>query len=142
MNKILFLLAIVTISSCSIVPNRMFTTPKDYRFAKDTTQDLRRPYIIQSEDKIELHIYSNDGFKLIDITQSTISQSSNSEGIEYLVEENGEIKLPVIGRVILKGLSINEAENFLQDKYSKYYKDPFIVIKGRLKFCVVSFANV
>ena len=129
MNKILFLLVIVTISSCSIVPNRMFTTPKDYTFAKDTTQDLRRPYIIQSEDKIELHIYSNDGFKLIDITQSTISQSSNSEGIEYLVEENGEIKLPVIGRVILKGLSINEAENFLQDKYSKYYKDPFIVIK-------------
>jgi polysaccharide export outer membrane protein len=130
MNKLFFFAALLALSSCTIAPNRMFKTPENYEFAVDSTPKTKGPYIIQADDKIELHIFSNDGFKLIDITNSTISQSSDySQGLDYLVEENGETKLPVIGPTNLKGLSIKEAEAMLQLKYSKYYKDPFVVIK-------------
>jgi polysaccharide export outer membrane protein len=129
MNKFFFLAALLVISSCKLVPNRMFMTPPGYSFAKDSLQKSDTPYIIQSNDKFELHIFSNDGFKLVDITQSNISQTASSEGITYEVQFNGEAKLPVIGQIALKGLSIKEAELLLQEKYSKYYKDPFVLIR-------------
>jgi polysaccharide export outer membrane protein len=129
MNKIFFLAIVLAFSSCRLVPNRMFKTPGDYSFAKDTVNKTPGPYIMQGGDKIELHIFSNDGFKLVDITQSNLSQSASDENIVYFVEENGESKLPVIGRIMLKGLSIKDAETLLQEKYSKYYKDPFVLIR-------------
>ncbi len=141
MNKIFFLAALISMSSCSLVPNRMFNTPKDYVFAKDTSTVPGGPYIIQSEDKMELHIFSNDGFKLVDITQSTISQTANSEGIQYIVEQNGEVKMPVIGRINLKGLNIREAESLLQEKYSKYYRDPFVLLRVVSRRAYVFFSH-
>ena len=141
MNKILFLAVLVALSSCSLVPNRMFKTPKDYSFAQDTSKSLKGPYIIQSNDKIELHIFSNDGFKLVDITSSSISQNANTEGIQYEVEQNGEVKMPVIGRINLKGLNIKEAENLLQEKYSKYYRDPFVILRVVSRRAYVFFAH-
>lgn len=129
MKKLLLFIAIASLSSCSLVPNRMFKTPKDYEFARDTSDAFKKPYYIQVEDHIQMHIFSNDGFKLVDITSSNLSQSSNSENIDYIVDENGHAKLPVIGLFYLKGLSIKEAENKLQEQYAKYYKDPFVLIR-------------
>src|SRR5687768_7122776 len=129
MNKFLLFLALLAMSSCRLVPNRMFKTPSDYKFAQDTTNKAQLPYYIQAGDKIEMHIFSNDGFKLVDITTANLSQSSNAEGIVYIIEETGDVKLPVIGRILLKGQSIQDAENILQEKYSKYYKDPFVIIR-------------
>jgi polysaccharide export outer membrane protein len=129
MKKLLLFLAIACLASCSIVPNRMFKTPKEYEYATDTTDKSKLPYYIQVEDRIEMHIFSNDGFKLVDVTSSTLSQSNADENVSYTVDENGEIKFPVIGRIFVKGLSIKEAENQLQEKYSKYYKEPFVIIK-------------
>jgi polysaccharide biosynthesis/export protein len=129
MNKILLCLALLAISSCRMVPNRMFKTPSDYKYAQDTTNKSQLPYYIQAGDKIEMHIFSNDGFKLVDITSSNLSSSSNTEGIVYIIEETGDVKLPVIGRISLKGMSIKDSENLLQEKYSKYYKDPFVLVR-------------
>ncbi len=129
MNKLFFLAILLAFSSCQLVPNRMFKTPADYSYAQDTVHKTPGPYIIQSEDKIEMHIFSNDGFRLIDITSANLSQAANTDGITYIIEENGEVKLPVIGRIRLKGYSIKDAEVLLQEKYSTYYKDPFVIIR-------------
>ncbi len=141
MNKIYLIAVVFTISSCTLVPNRMFNTPKDFTFSKDTSTVPKGPYIIQSDDKIDLHIFSNDGFKLIDITQSNISQNASNEGIQYIVELNGDVKMPVIGRIKLKGLNIKEAEILLQEKYSKYYRDPFVVLRVVSRRAYVFFAH-
>ena len=129
MKKLLLFIVIAAMSSCTLVPNRMFKTPKDYEFAKDTTQASTKPYYIQIDDHLDMQIFSNDGFKLIDVTASNISQGNNSENVTYNIDEKGEVKLPVIGRYYLKGLSIKEAEDQLQQQYSKYYKDPFVLIR-------------
>lgn len=128
MNKFLLLAVLLAFSSCRLVPNRMFQTPPGYVFAQDSLKRLDGPYIIQSDDKLELHIYSNDGFQLVDLTETNIAQYT-TQGILYVVEENGEAKMPVIGRIMLKGMSIKSAEDLLQEKYSKYYKDPFVLLR-------------
>jgi len=137
MNRILFFLAVLSLSSCRLTPNKMFQTPKEYKFATDTAQKNQGPYIIQVDDEIELHIFSNEGFKLIDVTSSNLSQTAYNEGITYHVEETGEVKLPVIGRVVLRGLSIREAEALLQNMYAKYYKDPFVLLKVASRRAIV-----
>jgi polysaccharide biosynthesis/export protein len=130
MNKIFLLSAILAISSCTLVPNRMFKPPKDYVYATDTsTSELVTPYKIHANDWLEMHIFSNDGFRLVDVTPSNISSTTSTQEVYYIVEENGEVKLPVIGRVLLKGLSIKDGEDLLEDKYTFYYKDPFVILR-------------
>jgi polysaccharide biosynthesis/export protein len=128
-KQLLFVLLGLTLASCSTLsPNRMFRTPKDYEFARDTTTVYSIPYLIRPGDKIELHIFSNDGFKLIDITQTGTTTGGTGTGLTYLVEDDGQIKFPVIGRTVVKGMTVKEAEDLLQTKYAKYYNDPFIMI--------------
>jgi polysaccharide export outer membrane protein len=129
MNKIFFLAVVLSLGSCTLAPNRMFKTPPDYAFARDTSAQALGPYYIQPKDRIEMRIFSNNGFKLVDVTSSNITSSAGTEGINYVVQENGEVKLPVIGPVVIKGMSIKDAEDFLQNKYSVYYKDPFVVVR-------------
>ncbi|MBK6397568.1 MAG: hypothetical protein IPF75_04710 [Bacteroidetes bacterium] len=37
--------------------------------------------------------------------------------------------MPIIGRISVVGLSVREGEKLLEQLYSKYYNDPFIIIK-------------
>ena len=127
MRKISVYLIVLLFSSCKL-PSRMFQTPENYEFASDTSSS-QTPYIIQPSDKLELHIFSNDGFKLVDITQSTTFGTAQTDVLHYLVEQNGEAKFPVIGRVPVAQLTIKDAEDFLQQKYSRYYNEPFVVLK-------------
>lgn len=126
MKKTALYLLIIFLSSCGY-QNRMFKTEKEYVFATDSVSNDTTPYKIQPSDKLELHIFSNDGFKLVDITQNT-SAGVQTVNMTYLVESTGETKFPVIGRVPMAGLTVKQAEEILQEKYKKYYNDPFVIL--------------
>nr|WP_298927223.1 polysaccharide biosynthesis/export family protein [uncultured Allomuricauda sp.] len=53
------------------------------------------------------------------------------EQVNYLVDKNGEIDFPVIGKVKIVGLSPAEAQELLRDKLSDYLKNPIINIRIR-----------
>ena len=59
-----FILLLGFLFSCrSLAPNRMFLTLNGYEYAKDTgAVNPNTTYLIQSNDKLELYICSNDGF--------------------------------------------------------------------------------
>lgn len=48
----------------------------------------------------------------------------------YLIDKNGEIEFPVVGKVKFAGLTIYEAENMVQKMASEYLEEP--VVKVRL----------
>lgn len=128
------LIFIVLLSSCrSYNPTKMFKTPKEYEFAKDTTVTATPlVYLIQPGDKLELHIYSNDGFKLVDITSSTNTNNEDynmMNNIYFSVDNDSTAKFPIIGRVSIVGQSVREAEQTLERLYSKYYNEPFVLLK-------------
>ena len=111
----------------------MLKTPKGYKYAemKDSISNLE--YKISANDIIEMRLFSNDGFKLTDVTSSNTTTSNfanTTQGtLPYIVDIDGEVKLPVIGRTLLKGLTIRQAEAMLEEKYSLYYIRPFIILK-------------
>ncbi|MFI5149094.1 MAG: polysaccharide biosynthesis/export family protein [Bacteroidia bacterium] len=127
---ILLLLVVIAGSGCRMLrPDIMLKTPKNYVYAplQDTTAKESN---IAQNDIIEFRLFSNDGFKLIDLTNLNGTQNVLQSGIlQYLVENDGTAKLPVLGSVKLQGLTVRGAEAMLEEKYSQYYVKPFILLK-------------
>ena len=57
--------------------------------------------------------------------------SMRPEQVNYLVDENGEIDFPVIGKIKIEGLSPSETKALLREKLSDYLKDPIINVRIR-----------
>ncbi|WP_276166296.1 polysaccharide biosynthesis/export family protein [Zobellia alginiliquefaciens] len=53
------------------------------------------------------------------------------EQVDYLIDKEGEIDFPVIGKVKIAGLSGEEVRVLLRNKLSDYLKDPIINIRLR-----------
>lgn len=60
-----------------------------------------------------------------------VSASGQSESLDYLVDKNGDIEFPVIGKVSVVGLSPEELKNVLREKLSSYLKNPIINVRLR-----------
>jgi len=51
------------------------------------------------------------------------------EQVDYLVDQDGMIDFPVLGKLQVKGLTPDELREMLRDKLSDYLKDPIINIR-------------
>ncbi len=47
----------------------------------------------------------------------------------YLIQENGQILLPMIGKTNLAGLALYQADSLLAKKFSKFYEEPYIITR-------------
>jgi polysaccharide export outer membrane protein len=54
-----------------------------------------------------------------------------AEQVDYLVDQEGTIDFPVIGKLKVEGLSPDELRNKLREELSDYLKDPIINIRLR-----------
>lgn len=105
-------------------PSSMFKTDSDYQF--NSFESEKTEYIIRPYDKLSVNIYTNNGMQLIDLTnQSSAKQDYNT----YTVNKDGVVKLPTVGMVKVLGLTIQNTEKLLEEKYSQYYKQPFVMVK-------------
>jgi len=107
----------------------MLKAPKDYDYSQlvDTTYD--HEFTLSPNDIIDFRLFTNDGFKLIDLStmndQNGQRMSQQQNNFFYLIEHDSLVKLPMIGRVKLAGMTIKEAEDYLENRFAKYYIDPF-----------------
>src|SRR5258705_4451112 len=107
---VLFFVAISLFCSCrTINPSVMFKTAKDYPYTQpDSASKLvQSEYKLAEYDELELYIYTNNGYKLVDITGTGAASTTNT--VRYLIEKDGFAKLPQLGRIALKGYTIQEA---------------------------------
>lgn len=139
MKQILVALTLLLfISSCNINSSVMFKTKRDYPFVTDQTIG-NVEYRIAPNDIIGFSVYSNDGQKLVDLTTVSSALTSTTGGganlgstrtfISFTVEPDGNIKLPVIGKIKVKDLTVREAEKMLEQLYSTFYIKPFVTIE-------------
>jgi polysaccharide biosynthesis/export protein len=126
---LLYICAGVALTSCSVLkPSIMLRTPKGYKYATPPEKPLVE-YKIASNDLLEFRMYTNDGFRLIDISSLTPDNAQKlTTSFSYLIEFDGTAKLPLLGRVPLIGLTIREAELLLEEKYSVFYNKPYILL--------------
>lgn len=123
---VLFLAAVLA-AGCSVNRNIMFKTPVDYvfdQFPDSTPANFR----IQANDNLQFRLFANGGFKMIDLVSSEAGDARAVQRLTfvYVVEFDGMVKLPIIGRVMIAGLTVREAELFLEEQYVVFYKEPFV----------------
>src|SRR4051812_23724470 len=109
MRKIaLALLLLSVLSSCRLLrPSLMLKTPKGYAYDKITDSMSVDEYHISPTDAISIRLLSNEGFKMVDVSNVNANGASAST-VDVTVEQDGTAKFPLIGRVKLSGLTIRE----------------------------------
>ncbi|MBU0488283.1 MAG: polysaccharide biosynthesis/export family protein [Bacteroidetes bacterium] len=130
-RTIFFLLLIVVLtSSCKVFqPNHLFRHEKDANLL-DVPVQVRQDFRIGTDDQIKMLIKTNKGEKLVHAVDNSLAEKGSDEfSISYLVESDGTVKLPILGRVQLAGLTIREAETFLEEQYSSYFINPFVQVQ-------------
>ncbi len=130
LKRVVAFMMIISLFACNYNSNVMMKTGKDYPYDAPPSESSAE-YVISPSDIIEFKLYTNDGSLLVDFTaikeqQTTITKNTS---FQYLVEFDGQAKLPILGRIELKGKTIKEVEALLEEKYTKYYIKPFVQVK-------------
>lgn len=120
----------LTQTSCYINNDLMLKTNHEYVF-DSIPKDPTSVYRLAPNDILELRIYANDGFLIIDISSGTSESNRTNQQvgrnfITYLIEDNGEVKLPMLDYVSLSGLTIKEAQDKLEELYAEFYINPYV----------------
>ena len=131
-TRVLFLLAFIAalLSSCSINKNIMFQTDTEYEFKKPDLDSTNKEYKLAAFDYITINLFTGDGAMILEYTTSGIERQPNYGGFDlyYILDKNGEVDLPVLGKTKLSGLSIPEAQLYLEAKFINY-NDPFCLVR-------------
>ncbi len=119
-------------SSCKILsPSMMLRAPINYQYTP-LPDTFSIQYRISKSDQIQMRLFANDGFRMVDVTGETqgggTSSSSTQRQLHYLVEFDGTAKFPILGRIPVAGLTIRDCELMLRDKYAEYFHSPFLML--------------
>jgi len=93
-----------------------------------------RNYIIQINDVLKIDVFTNEGERIIDPNYE-LKITGGSSNINYrpdpnyIVQKDGNVKIPMVGLMKLHKMTIREAELELQKQFNRFYKDPFVIIE-------------
>lgn len=140
MRKSFLLFALVfALAGCNINSNLMFKTDKNFKYDSPPENQLEK-YKIGKNDIIEFKLFTNGGFRLVEYASQDMNQGANNLNrlqLSYYVENDGTVKLPVLGKVYIKDSTIRSAEFMLEQLYSEFYVDPFVQITVSNKRVIV-----
>ena len=155
-NKFLFvfIIGILSLNSCIINREMMFKIPKDGTFKYDSIP-LRpyEDYKIAIDDRIGFTLNTNGGKNLIEgLTQTSVEGSARGSGSvssnygsssinDYLVKNDSTVDIPVIGKIKIVGLTVQQCEDTLEYLFKDQYQEPFIQLRVTNRRCVVFSGN-
>ncbi len=123
---------------------------------QDAQAKAERNYLIQKNDYIEVRVFTDSGEVIIDPPRinpdaqnrgqmgqmgmgqmgmgqqgqmGMAQQDGNSFPLQFpnfLVQQDGQVKIPKIGEVRLDGLTLNQAENILEKRFEEFYPGAFV----------------
>jgi len=112
--------------SCKVFrPDRMLREKGSIEFAS-LTEVKSDIYKIAPDDHIKMIIKTNFGEQLIRATSEGGQSQMAEQSLTLKVEHDGMVKFPILGRIKLEGMTLREAEDFLETSYSAHYIEPFV----------------
>lgn len=128
MKRFLYLLVfIVFASGCRVFAPSQMLRVGDYPISEFTDSIKTQEYLISPNDELQISIYTKDGERLIDPISTTNLQLKTEN--KYLVEFDGQVKLPILNRTMIAGKTIREAEMMLEERYATFFNNPFVQLK-------------
>lgn len=127
------LFLVLLFASCGVNSHVMFKTTDDEVITKDIPISPDDAYRLASDDQISFLLFVENGKRVIDLSAGIASsggaQQLGSMNLQYLVRQNGNVELPMLGLVQVAGLSTIEVQEKLSKLYSVNYIDPFVQVE-------------
>lgn len=125
------MMVIAGMSSCSVLSitkGRMLKAPVDFDYSAFDTTELVQKYRIAVDDAIMLRMYANDGYNFVALEGGANNQQNNlNRGANvYKVRSDSTVKMPIIGRVKVVGMTLDEVETHFEGLLQSQFQDPFV----------------
>lgn len=128
---ILFIIPVILFSSCS--------SPKRVSYFQDISDSLNKPVIKKQLTFVEPRIKIGD---LLSISVATIDVMSGGSAAgtgaaatitaatpTYLVDKNGNVDIPIVGRINVANFTTSEVKDMIYEKAQKYYVNPIVNVR-------------
>ena len=122
-------LVILLAQSCGVNSNLMFKEAKSDVNYDSIPLNPTEEYRISADDKISFTLTTNNGTAILESMSGVSDKNGVQSNIEYVVRSNGTVELPLIGKLNIEGLTVEECEDTLTTLYSTEYKEPFVQVK-------------
>lgn len=131
-------LVLISVSVVSCVTNRKVAYLQDMKHNSQIQLENRFEAVISPYDQLDVIISSFDPelakpFNIQSAARQAISANSISQNVAYLVDQYGNIELPVLGTVHAAGLTRLQLQDLVKDKLISggYISDPYVMVRFR-----------
>lgn len=132
---IVFLIVVLTLGSCASSKKMVYLN--NVSDSTSTENLLKYANTLQPDDNIIITVTADEPslaapFNLMYLTLQSNQLStfnSNDALISYLIDQNGEIDFPVLGKIKLAGLTRIEAENKIKDLLKEHIVNPGVNLR-------------
>lgn len=126
MNKysiyIVLILSILTTSCMSKKKYYYLQGTQDFKNASVNYEP-----IIQNDDKISIIVSSNEAEAAAPFNSFNADAVGGGAGMNYLVDNKGNIEFPIIGTLSVSGYSLSELKEMIKKKLALYFKNPPVI---------------
>ncbi len=140
--KSLLLLLTVSLSAC--VEHKMLVNFNEGPAFPAGPQPIPVPseLRIQPDDLLEIGVYAADPAAVAPFTLQGIGartkEENNLAGNNFLVDQQGDIEFPILGKMHLAGLSIEQARDTFKARIGQYINKPIVNVRWlNFKFTVL-----
>lgn len=132
-------LILITIGLSSCISNKriVYLQDKTQKYPSDYLADVEyesqdSPYVLETNDVISIKINHLQLSRSVSETEE-LNESIRSNQIHpflngFTIDHDGNVDLPIVGKVQIKGLTLFEAQEAISKKASEYYANPSIRI--------------
>jgi polysaccharide export outer membrane protein len=126
----------VLFSSCYSNKRLVYLQGSDFAEERTTVVENRKsPYLLQSNDILSVQIKSSAESEISNLfnfgsLQNAMFASQGSLFLEgYSIDADGEIILPILGELMVKGLTVDEVQTLIQTHANKYLNNATVIVK-------------
>ena len=129
-------IALAALSAVSCVTNRKVAYLQDMKHGTQIELENKFEAVISPYDELDVVISCFDSelakpFNIYSAAQSAVR--TNQQNLAYLVDQNGDIELPVLGKIHAGGLTRLELQEKVQNLLvaGGYISDPYVMVRFR-----------
>jgi polysaccharide export outer membrane protein len=131
-------LAMMVFSVSSCVTTRQVAYLQDMKHETQISLEDKFEAVISPYDELDILVSSFDEelskpFNLGNMTRTAGGSQTTMSTLAYLVDQNGDIEFPVLGRLHVSGLTRLKLQDRIKDMLIKggYISDPFVMVRFR-----------
>lgn len=124
-------LVILLASSCTVNKDFMFKTDADFAYDAINRDTSNGEFVLAPNDLFSFEIYTNQGKVILEAYSATerIFLPGARSSTQFRVDPDGTVEMPVLGKVQASGLTVQEFQDYLEQRYSEQLVNPYCFVK-------------